>query len=165
VLEEEQEIAPAIHPSRAGMLDGTVAVLATAVVVGASVAMELTASTLGRRHHVADIVTGALILAGVTSLPNAVSALYLAVRGRGAATLSIALNSNAINVTAGLLLPGIIVGLGAPSGQGTLVAAWYLGLTALTLTCAYTSQGLRRIHGALIISGYLVFIAAVLMTS
>ena len=76
---------------------------------------------------------GALVLAGVTSLPNAVSALYLAVRGRGAATLSIALNSNALNVTVGLLLPGLLVGLGAPSGQGTLVAAWYLGLTAVTL--------------------------------
>ena len=96
----------------------TVAVLATGVVVGASIAMELTASKLGARHHVAEIVIGGLVLAGVTSLPNAVSALYLAVRGRGAATLSIALNSNALNVTIGLLLPGMLVGLGAPSGQG-----------------------------------------------
>lgn len=74
-----------------------IAVLATAVVVGASVAMELTASTLGARRHVPEIVIGGLVLAGVTSLPDAVSALYLAVRGRGAATLSIALNSNALN--------------------------------------------------------------------
>jgi hypothetical protein len=54
----------------------------------------------------------------VTSLPNAVSALYLAVRGRGAATLSIALNSNALSVTVGLLLPGILVGLARPQGKG-----------------------------------------------
>ena len=53
VVEEGQELEPAIHPSRAGALDVTVAILATAVVVGASVAMELTASTLGTRHHVA----------------------------------------------------------------------------------------------------------------
>jgi cation:H+ antiporter len=165
VVEEEQELEPAIHPRRAGTVDVTVAVLAMVVVVGASVAMELTASTLGSRHDVPEIVTGALILAGVTSLPNAVSALYLAVRGRGAATLSIALNSNAINVTAGLLLPGVIVGLGAPSGQGTLVAAWALGLTAMTLLCAYVSRGLRRAHGALIIAGYLAFVAAVLIVS
>ena len=59
-------------------------------------------------------------------------------------TLSIALNSNALNVTVGLLLPGVLVGLGAPSGQGTLVAAWYLGLTVVTLGCAYTGRGLRR---------------------
>lgn len=165
VIEEEQELEPAIHPPRAGARDVTVALLATGVVVGASVAMELTASKLGTRHHVAEIVIGALVLAGVTSLPNAVSALYLAVRGRGAATLSIALNSNALNVTVGLLLPGILVGLGAPSGQGTLVAAWYLVLTAATLACAYTGRGLRRAHGALIIGGYLAFVAAVIIVS
>ena len=165
VAEEEQELTPAIHPPRAGAVDVTVALVATAVVVGASVAMELTASTLGTRHHVAQIVTGALVLAGVTSLPNAVSAIYLAVRGRGAATLSIAMNSNALNVTAGLLLPGVLVGLGAPSGQGTLVAAWYLALTALTLICAYAGHGLRRSSGALIIGGYLAFVAAVVIVS
>jgi cation:H+ antiporter len=165
VLEEEQELEPAIHPRRAGALDVSVAGLATAVVVGASIAMEVTASKLGTRHHVPEIVIGALVLAGVTSLPNAVSALYLAVRGRGAATLSIALNSNALNVTGGLLLPGILVGLGAPSWQGTLVAAWYLGLTAVALVCAYTGRGLRRAHGALIIFGYLAFVAVVLITS
>ena len=165
VAEEDQELEPAIHPPRADARDVTVAVLATAVVVGASVAMELTASSLGARHHIAEIVIGALVLAGVTSLPNAVSALYLAVRGRGAATLSIALNSNALNVTVGLLLPGLLVGLGAPSGQGTLVAAWYLGLTAVTLACAYAGRGLRRAHGALIIGGYVAFVAAVLIVS
>ena len=165
VSEEEQELEPAIHPSRADARDVILAVFATGVVVGASVAMELTASTLGARRHVAQIVIGGLVLAGVTSLPNAVSALYLAVRGRGAATLSIALNSNALNVTIGLLLPGMLVGLGAPSGQGTLVAAWYLGLTAVTLACAYAGSGLRRSHGALIISGYLAFIAAVLIAT
>ena len=165
VEEEEQELEPAIHPPRAGALDVTVAVLATVVVVGASIAMEVTASKLGARHHVSEIVIGALVLAGVTSLPNAVSALYLATRGRGAATLSIALNSNALNVTLGLLLPGILVGLGAPSGQGTLIAGWYLGLTAVTLACAYTGRGLRRTHGALIIGGYLAFVAAVIIVS
>jgi cation:H+ antiporter len=165
LAEEDHELEPAIHPPRAKAPDVIVAVLATAVVVGASVAMELTASKLGARHHVAEIVIGGLILAGVTSLPNAVAALYLAVRGRGAATLSIALNSNALNVTAGLLLPGILVGLGAPSGQATLVAAWYLGLTAVTLACAYAGRGLDRAHGALIIGGYLAFVAAVIVAS
>ena len=165
IADEEQELEPAIHPSPADTRDVVVALLATAVVVGASIAMELTASTLGERHQVAEIVIGGLVLAGVTSLPNAVSALYLAVRGRGAATLSIALNSNALNVTIGLMLPGLLVGLGAPSGQGTLIAAWYLGLTAVTLGLAYTSRGLRRAHGALVIGGYVAFVAAVLIAS
>ncbi len=99
-------------------------------------------------------MVGGLILAAVTSLPNAVAAVYLATRGRGAAVLSTALNSNALNVVAGLLLPGAIVGLGAPSGQTTFVAACYLGLTAFALAFAYLDRGLRRIPGALIIAFY-----------
>jgi cation:H+ antiporter len=165
IAQEGEELLPAIHPRRGGRVDATLAGIAVLVVVGASVVMEQTASTLGSRHRVPQIVVGGLILAGVTSLPNAVAALYLAARGRGSAALSTALNSNALNVTAGLLLPGMLVGLGAPSGQATLVAAWYLGLTIVTLVCAYAASGLRRAHGLLIICGYLAFVAAMIATT
>ncbi|HET8979171.1 MAG TPA: hypothetical protein VFN87_13500 [Solirubrobacteraceae bacterium] len=165
IREEESELAPAIHPRRARMPDEVTAAIAVLVVVGASVAMEQSASRLGARHGVPEYVTGGLVLAAVTSLPNAVAALYLARRGRGAATLSTALNSNALNVAIGLLLPATIAGLGAPSGQGTLVAAWYLGMTALTLGFAYTGRGLRRAEGGLIIAAYLAFIVVLLVAA
>ena len=165
IVEEELELEVAIHPQRGRQVDGVVAAIAVLVVVGASVAMEQTASKLGARHAIPEIVVGALILAAVTSLPNAVAAVYLARRGRGAATLSTAMNSNALNVAAGLLLPATVVGLGASSGQGTLVAAWYLGLTAFALACAYIGLGLRRGHGVLIICGYLAFVGVVLATA
>ena len=96
------------------------------------------------------------------SLPNAVAAVYLAARGRGAATLSTALNSNALNVAAGLLLPTAILGLGPPSGQTTFVAASYLALTAFALAAAYAGRGLRRPVGMVIIAAYVAF-AAVLI--
>src|SRR3989440_8028940 len=159
VEEEELELEVAIHPRRGGARDAALAALAVLVVVGASVAMERTAAELGTRHAVPEIVTGALVLAAVTSLPNAVAAIYLAARGRGAAVLSTALNSNAINVLAGLLLPATLVGLGTPSGQTTFVAASYVGLTAVTLVSAYTTSGLRRAPGALVIAAYLAFVA------
>ncbi len=101
----------------------------------------------------------------MTSLPNAVAAVYLARRGRGAAALSTALNSNAINVTAGLLIPATIVGLSKPSASGLLVAGWYLGLTAVTLLLAYAFRGLRRSSGWTIIALYVLFIAALLVTA
>jgi cation:H+ antiporter len=157
VREEELELEVAIHPSRGGVRDGALAVLAVLVVVSASIAMERTASELGARHAIPEIVVGGLVLAAVTSLPNAVAAVYLATRGRGAAVLSTALNSNALNVLAGLLLPGAILGLGAPSGQTTFVAAGYLGLTAFALASAYLDRGLRRIPGTLIIAFYVAF--------
>ena len=121
VHEEETELLEAIRPRRGGWRDALAAVAALIVVIGASTVMEVAATALGRRYAVADIITGGLVLAVVTSLPNAVSAVYLARRGRGAAVLSTALNSNAINVVAGLLIPACLAGLGPRSGPGTLV--------------------------------------------
>jgi cation:H+ antiporter len=163
VHEEETELAEAIRPRRGTWRDALAAAAALAAVVGASTVMEVTATTLGRRYAVADIITGGLVLAVVTSLPNAVSAVYLARRGRGAAVLSTALNSNAINVVAGLLIPASLVGLGPRSGPGLLVAAWYAGLTVLALTLAFRRQGLGRIPGAAIIAGYLAFVIALVI--
>ena len=163
VHEEETELADAIRPRRGTWRDAVVAAAALAAVVGASTVMEVTATTLGRRYAVADIITGGLVLAVVTSLPNAVSAVYLARRGRGAAVLSTALNSNAINVVAGLLIPASLAGLGPRSGPGLLVAAWYAGLTVLALALAFRRQGLGRLSGAAIIAGYLAFVTALVI--
>ena len=164
VHEEEDELAEAIRPRPGTWRDGLAAVAALAAVVAASTVMELAATALGSRYAVAGIVTGGLVLAVVTSLPNAVSAVYLAVRGRGAAVLSTALSSNAINVVGGLLIPASITGLGPASGQDVLVAAWYAGLTVLALAFAYHGRGLTRLPGALIIAGYLAFVAALAVT-
>ena len=83
--------------------------------------MERAASALGEHHEVAGIVVGGLALATVTRRPNAVSAVYLATKGRGAAVLSTALNSNSLNVAAGLLLPAVVIGLTRPSSQTCLL--------------------------------------------
>ncbi|MHB8658741.1 MAG: hypothetical protein ACYC91_12445 [Solirubrobacteraceae bacterium] len=164
ITEEELELEAAIHPRRGGARDALVAAAGVLVVVGASVTMEQAASKLGARHAIPEIVVGGLVLAAVTSLPNAVAAVYLAQRGRGAAALSTAMNSNALNIAAGLLLPGTLVGLGSPSTPATFVAAWYFGLTAFVLVCAYSAHGLRRRHGVLIIGAYLAFAAGVILT-
>lgn len=160
IHEEEAELAEAIRPRRGTWRDGIAALAALAVVVTASITMEQAATVLGRRYGVADIITGGLVLAVVTSLPNAVTAVYLAMRGRGAAVLSTALNSNAINVMAGLLIPASLTGLGPRSGQDMLVAGWYAGLTLLALAFAYRDRGVQRIPGAAIIAAYLAFVTA-----
>jgi len=130
--------------------------------VVASVAMERSATMLGTHFGIPDIIVGGVILAAVTSLPNSVAAVYLAARGRGAAMLSTTLNSNALNVTAGLLLPATITGLGPASGQSDLIAVWYLALTLIALAFAYRDSGMSRASGALIIGAYLVFLGSLL---
>ena len=164
VHEEETELAEAIRPRPGTWRDAVAALAALITVVGASTVMEIAATAVGRRYAVADIVTGGLVLAVVTSLPNAVSAVYLARRGRGAAVLSTALNSNAINVVGGLLIPASLAGLGPGSGQDTLVAAWYAGLTVLALALAYRGRGVGRAAGTAIIAGYLAFVTALIIT-
>ena len=163
VSEEEAELEAAIRPARGTWKDSVIAASVLVVVVAASVTMERSASVLGGRYAVPEIVVGGLVLAAVTSLPNAVAAVYLAARGRGAATLSTALNSNTLNVVAGLLLPGVIIGLGRPSSQALLVTAWYVGLTAVVLAFAYRDHGLRRSVGSLVIAAYVVFTGSVLV--
>ncbi len=165
IVEEENELEMAIRPRRGTMNDTVVAMGALVVVIAASIAMEQGASSLGRHFGVAEIIVGGLVLAGVTSLPNAVAAVYLARKGRGAASLSTALNSNAINVTAGLLVPAIFVGLARPSHSGFIVAGWYIGLTMVTMALAYRGRGLGRFSGALILVAYVGFVIVLLSTT
>lgn len=162
VDEEELELTRALRQRRGGPADALAGAAALAAVVGASAVMEWSGARLGARYAVPGIVTGALVLAAVTSLPNAVSAIYLARRGRASATLSVALNSNTLNVLAGLLIPAVILGLPASSAGALATAAWYGGLTAGVTGLALAGRGLSRWSGTLIIAAYLVLIPVLL---
>jgi cation:H+ antiporter len=155
--EEELEMHPALVDA-SGPWDLPVALAALVAVVVASVVMERAATSLGRHYAVPDIIVGGVVLAAVTSLPNAVAAVYLARRGRGTAMLSTALNSNALNIAVGLLLPASIIGLGTTSSREVFVALWYLGLTAVALVLAYRDRGLRRHAGIVILVAYVLFV-------
>jgi cation:H+ antiporter len=158
VDDEETELESSIRPSRGRPADAIVALGALIVVVGSSIAMERAASRLGHHFHISDAVVGGIALAVVTSLPNAVAAVHLANKGRGAAALSTCLTSNNLNVVAGLLIPGALIGLAPPSFSGNLTAASYLVLTAVVLVLAFAYRGLSRRSGWVIIGGYLAFV-------
>jgi cation:H+ antiporter len=160
--EEELELRESIRPPRGRAVDVVVAIGALVVVVGSSVAMEHGAARLGRHFHVADAVIGGVVLAAVTSLPNAVAGVYLATKGRDSAALSTALNSNNLNVLAGLLIPGAILGIATRSSVGTLTSASYLVLTALVVGVAYVCRGVGRRAGWLIILLYALFVVLVI---
>jgi Ca2+/Na+ antiporter len=162
IHEEELELEVALHPHRGGSRDVARTLAATVVVVAASVAMEQSAAKLGARHGVPEIVTGALVLAAVTSLPNAVAGVYLAARGRAAAALSTSLNSNAINVLAGLLLPTTALGIAGPSTTTTFIALSYVAMTVLALATCYAYSAMRRGAGIAIVGAYAGFVAALL---
>lgn len=163
VREEEAEL----EPIPAGELrrqpkDLALALASLVAVIGASILMEHAAVRLGSHYGVSDAVTGTVTLAAVTSLPNAVAAIYLARRGRGAAVLSEAMNSNALNVLVGLLLVGTLAGLGPGGGAGLEAAWWYGGLTLASLAAIYAAKGIGRLTGGAIIGTYLLFVVLLL---
>ncbi len=165
VNEEEQEIAEALRARPGRPVDIVTAVAALAVVIIASVAMVRSGTAAGEALRIPAAITGGLVLAAVTSLPNAVAAVYLARKGRASATLSGALNSNTLNVVAGLLIPSVIIGTGSVSAATVVTAAWYAGLTVLTIWIAYTASGLRRWSGAAILIAYAALIPVLLANS
>lgn len=158
VRQEEHELAEANTPKSARPVDFALAFGMLVVVVSASVVMERIASTVGDRNHWSTFVIGGVVLAGVTSLPNAVAAIYLALHGRGAATLSTAMHSNILNVMFGLIVPALFVGVGAQTHTGSNLALWYLAMTVIALAIAYARRGLGRVTGLMIVVTYLAFL-------
>ena len=158
IREEEAEIAEAIHARAGDWRDVSLACVALIVVIVASIVMEHTASTMGRTLGWSNIVIGGVVLAGVTSLPNAVAAVYFASKGRGSVVLSEALNSNNLNTLFGFLAPAVALGLQQPTTSDLIVDGFYLGLSTVALALAYAERGLRRRSGSVIILGYLVFV-------
>ena len=161
INDEESELAGAIHPPRGDWRDAVVAVAALGIVIGASIVMEHAASSMGASLGWSSIVIGGVVLAGVTSLPNAVAAIYFASRGRGSVVLSEALNSNNLNVLVGFLIPAVVLGLGHPTSSARVAAYFYAGLTIVALSLAYHGRGLGRLTGAVIVGGYVAFVIAV----
>jgi cation:H+ antiporter len=161
VADEEEELSAAIRPQPGGLVDAVVAVAALGAVIVASALMEQAAATIGVRYRVPEIVIGGLVLAAATSLPNAVAAWYLAGRGRSSAVMSVALNSNSLNVLFGLLVPAVFVHLSRYGTTGVVVAVWYAAMTTAALVLAYRGRGLGRFSGAALVLAYLAFVVVV----
>lgn len=165
IREEESELHASIAPTRASAGDFVLGAVALVAVIVASAVMERAGATLGGHFRVPGIVVGGIVLATVTSVPNAVAGVYLARRRRGAATLSTAFNSNALNSTAGFLFPAAILGIGGLSGHVMLVAAWYVVMSILLAVAAFVRSGIDRVVGAAIVASYLAFVAVLVLTS
>jgi cation:H+ antiporter len=130
---------------------------ALALIVAGSAGMVSSALTLAATWHLPSSLVGSVILAGLTSLPNAYAALRLAVQGRGAATVSEALNSNTINLLAGVALPALIFGTYG-GADARLELVWVAGMTAIALLLLGRPRGLTRGGGMILILGYVAFV-------
>ena len=134
---------------------------AIALIALGSLGMVNAALVLADRWDVPDVVVGMVVLAWLTSLPNAFTAFRLGLAGRGDALVSEALHSNSINMVGGLVIPALFVTITGVSAAGL---ALLFALTALTLAPLARSGGLGRQAGAAIVLAY-VAAAAVLVAT
>jgi Ca2+/Na+ antiporter len=101
----------------------------------------------------------------LTALPNAWTGVRFGLQQRGSALMSETLNSNSINVVAGIALPAALGGLTAFSGLDIFGLAWLLGMTAVALLLFAKRGGGGRVAGACLIVLYAVFVAVQIAVS
>jgi cation:H+ antiporter len=132
---------------------------ATAAIVGGSYAMVKGALVVGDEWHISRAFLGAVVLAAITSLPNAYAAVRFATQRNGTAVVSLAFNSNTLNLLAGISIPAVFIGglSSAPGAAGGV--AWLLAMTLLAIGLGYAQRGLSRVGGAVLIAVYLLFVA------
>jgi cation:H+ antiporter len=128
------------------------------VIVLASVWLVRAALALAEVWHLPHALVGGVILASLTSLPNAYTAAHLALRERGAAVVSATVNSNTINLVAGLALPTLVIGIGSTAREVGVELGWLLGMTMVGLLLLLPAKGMTRVGGAAMIVLYLVFV-------
>ena len=133
---------------------------ALAVIVLGSVAMVHTALQLADRAGLPRVLVGTLLLAVLTSLPNAYTGVRLGRARRGSALVSETMNSNTINLVGGVAVPALFVGFGSHfSGLETAGVAWLLAATGLALALLARPGGLRRTGGGLLLASWAGFAA------
>jgi cation:H+ antiporter len=132
------------------------------LIVGGSLGMVQAALTLGSRWGIASGLVGALILGPLTSLPNALTGIRLGLARRGAALITETLNSNTINLVAGVALPSVFVALTAKSSQNQLDLALLAAAMITAVAFLAARGGMRRPGAVIIVALYAAFIAATL---
>jgi len=153
------------HSHIEAVLMTTVVLLAAlAIIILGSAGMVKTAITLGDRWSVPRALVGVLVLAILTSIPNAFTAVRLGLQGRGSALTSETMNSNSINLIAGIAIPALFVTTQAATGLVVFDIVWLIVMTVATLALLARSNGMPRSGGYLLAVLYGVFVVVQIAT-
>jgi cation:H+ antiporter len=144
---------------RAAWLLVAVMVPAVALIILGSTGMVETAITLADRWNVPRALAGVLVLAPLTSIPNAFTAARLGLLDRGAALVSETLNSNTINLVAGVVVPALFVSVVSLTTEVKLEFGWLFVMTAAALACLGSRHGAGRGAGGFLLVLYAGFVA------
>jgi cation:H+ antiporter len=132
---------------------------ALCLIVAGSVGAVRAATDLAQAWSVPAALVGVLVLAVLTSLPNAWTGIRFGLQHRGSALMSETLNSNSINIVAGLAVPAALGSFGAFSGLAMFDLAWLFGMTVVALVLFGRREGAGRLGGAFLMVLYFSFLA------
>jgi cation:H+ antiporter len=138
-------------------------VVDVALIIAGSAGMVQAALSLGADWHIPSTVLGVLILAPMTSLPNAATAVRLGLAGRGAALVGETFNSNSINLSVGVTVPSLFVTFAALTTVGQEQLGWLVAMTVATLVMLARPRGMGRAGGVGLIILYFAFVAGTLV--
>ena len=132
---------------------------ALAIIVLGSTGMVESALNLAHRWSVPDVIVGILVLAILTSIPNAFTAARLAFQRRGSAVVSETFNSNTTNLAFGIALPALFISIGSTCDLSRFDLGWLLLMTLVTIALFARRGGVTRSGGVAILLLYAVFVA------
>jgi cation:H+ antiporter len=141
------------------------AVFDVALIIGGSVGMVEAALSLGGQWGVSHEAMAVLVLAPLTSLPNAITAIRLGLAGRSAALVGETFNSNTINLGIGVLFPTLFTTLAVVSDKGRLQLGWLIAMTVVCLVLLGRRGGLGRRGAVALIALYVGFVLLQLFAS
>ncbi|MGD0713236.1 MAG: hypothetical protein ABSB24_03500 [Gaiellaceae bacterium] len=128
-----------------------------AIVLG-SIGMVHASLQLGDRVGMPHLLVGTLLLAVLTSLPNAYTGVRLGRARRGSALVSETMNSNTINLVGGVAVPALFVGFGRRfSGLLVVDVVWLLVATGAAIALLARPGGVRRGGGAFLLASWVGF--------
>ncbi len=130
---------------------------AVALIVLGSAGMVETAISLANHWDVPQTVVGVLVLAPLTSIPNAFTAARFGLAHRGSALVSETLNSNTINLVAGVAVPALFVTVISTTTEARFALGWLMLMTVGSLLMLSRARGMGRPGGAILIGLYIVF--------
>jgi cation:H+ antiporter len=157
-LGEEHRRAQPLDSRREATRLVVVLLAALGLIVLGSVGAVRAATDLADAWSVPEALVGVLVLGVLSALPNAWTGVRFGRQYRGSALMSETLNSNSINVVAGIALPAAIGALTSFSHLDVFGLAWLVGMTAAALVLFGRRDGAGRAAGAFLIALYLAFV-------
>ncbi len=154
-----RELGARRHPEGVDMRAVLLIPPALAIIVLGSIGMVHTGLQLGHAAGIPNLLVGVLVLAVVTSLPNAYTGIRLGLARRGAALVSETMNSNTINLVGGLAIPALFVTVAGGSGLERADGVWLLAATAIALVLLAPRRGMGRAGGMLLVASWIAFAA------